>query len=164
MNKNVNYSVENAYSENIVKQCRVHVDTATEANNGTTPLMVAAAASDSQCVNELVKWEPIDAKNNKGHTALMYAITEHLPVMVQLLIKLGASLTVKGKAGNGRELTPLEYSQYIVGLNDEMTIKEDKEILRILQAAAKGGRRARRKTGKGKGKSKSKGKRRTNKK
>lgn len=69
------------------------------ANNGTTPLHLAAKASD-EAVKALVKaGADINAKDNNGDTPLMIACRWSNEKKVRWLIKAGADFNIKNNAG-----------------------------------------------------------------
>src|SRR5204863_8932364 len=60
-------------------------------SNGTTPLMIAAAAGDTRSINSLVEnGAEINAKETKGETPLMFAAGFNRVEAVKLLLAKGA--------------------------------------------------------------------------
>jgi len=65
-----------------------------------TPLMVTAAEGDEAHAAELIaSGVDINAQDNRGGTALMYAAMNNHPKMVALLIDAGADTTIKTMTG-----------------------------------------------------------------
>ncbi len=77
------------------------VDVNKADNEGNTPLMIAAAAREINCLEQLL---PIvknsNAQNEKGESALTMAVKSGSPEAVALLLEKGAAINILDKEGN----------------------------------------------------------------
>ncbi|WP_025770888.1 ankyrin repeat domain-containing protein [Thioalkalivibrio sp. HK1] len=76
-------------------------DPAQQDSYGFTPLMRAVQGNKSAAVTTLLAYEPkaLEAKNERGATALHIAVEENLPLLVKTLLEHGADPSTPDNAG-----------------------------------------------------------------
>ncbi|TDW47856.1 ankyrin repeat protein [Flavobacterium sp. 270] len=77
------------------------VDANKVSKEGTTPIMIAAAAKETAVLEQLLPTvKNINLQNLKGESALTFAVKSGTPEAVTLLLSKGADINVKDKDGN----------------------------------------------------------------
>ncbi|BBJ31652.1 hypothetical protein RAS_07610 [Rickettsia asiatica] len=96
-------------------------DTLIEAEDNRTPLSIAASAENADIVKELIeKGHDVNAKDEKGNTALFYASTKEI---AQILLDKGASFEVE----NEYLYSPIHYAA-IIGNKELFTFLLEKGV------------------------------------
>ncbi|MCD0476578.1 ankyrin repeat domain-containing protein [Flavobacterium sp. EDS] len=77
------------------------VDANKTDKDGNTPLMIAASAKDTAVLEKLLPVvKNLNAQNNKGESALTFAVKSGTPEAIEILLAKGADVAVKDKDGN----------------------------------------------------------------
>lgn len=118
------WSIENSDSATVKKLIEKGADVTKQLPGGITPLIKAAARGDNTILDALLKTKSdINKKNNKGETALFYAVKRpNYKKIISNLIKNGAFIDEKDSNGQ----TPLMHAALGGNVNNVKTLLEYK--------------------------------------